>query len=69
MAAGHDSLVRRLRVGRPGQLWPPFQAGDIWVVLRLEELQPARLNDDLRSRIIGELFEEWLQDRVRQLLA
>ncbi|QPN65822.1 peptidylprolyl isomerase [Synechococcus sp. CBW1006] len=69
LAAGHASLVRRLRVGRPGQVWPPFQAGAVWVVLRLDELQPARLNDDLRSRIIGELFEEWLQDRVRQLLA
>ncbi|MFM7675936.1 MAG: peptidylprolyl isomerase [Synechococcus sp.] len=69
LAAGHESLVRRLRVGRPGQLWPPFQAGDSWVVLRLDELLPARLNDQLRSRIMEELFNNWVKERVGVLLA
>ena len=41
LAAGHDSLVSRLRRGRPGQLFEPFQAGESWVVLRLEQFLPA----------------------------
>jgi parvulin-like peptidyl-prolyl isomerase len=68
LAAGHATFVQRLRVGRPGQLWPPFQAEDSWVVLRLEEHHPAQLNDRVRSRMMGEMFEEWVQDRVRLLL-
>lgn len=68
LAAGHDTLVSRLRRGRPGQLFEPFQAGDSWVVLRLEQVLPAELNDAARDRMMGELFEEWLEQRVRLLL-
>lgn len=68
LAAAHASLASRLRVGRPGQLWPPFQAGDTWVVLRLERLLPARLNEQTRSRMMEELFQAWLQERVTLLL-
>ena len=68
LAAGHDSLVSRLRRGRPGQLFEPFQAGESWVVLRLEQFLPAELNEPTRERMMGELFEEWLEQRVRLLL-
>jgi parvulin-like peptidyl-prolyl isomerase len=68
LATGHDSLVSRLRRARPGQLFEPFQAGDSWVVLRLEQVLPAELNDATRERMMGELFEEWLEQRVRLLL-
>ncbi|MEA5444027.1 peptidylprolyl isomerase [Cyanobium gracile] len=68
LAAGHESLVSRLRRGRPGQLFEPFQAGDSWVVLRLEQFLPAELNEATRERMMGELFDEWLEQRVRLLL-
>lgn len=68
LAAGHGSLVSRLRRGRPGQLFEPFQAGESWVVLRLEQFLPAELNEATRERMMGELFEEWLEQRARLLL-
>jgi parvulin-like peptidyl-prolyl isomerase len=68
LATGHASLVSRLRRGRPGQLFEPFQAGDSWVVLRLEHILPAELNEPTRERMMGELFEEWLEQRVTLLL-
>jgi parvulin-like peptidyl-prolyl isomerase len=68
LAAGHETLVSRLRRGRPGQLFEPFQAGDSWVVLRLEQLLPAELNEAARSRMMGELFDEWLEQRAQILL-
>ncbi len=68
LATGHQSLVSRLRRGRPGQLFDPFEAGDSWVVLRLEQFLPAELNAPTRERMMGELFEEWLEQRVRLLL-
>ncbi len=68
LAAGHDTLVSRLRRGRPGQLFEPFKAGDSWVVLRLEQFLPAELNEATRVRMMGELFEEWLEQRLKLLL-
>lgn len=68
LATGHQSLVSRLRRGRPGQLFDPFEAGESWVVLRLEQFLPAELNDPTRERMMGELFEEWLEQRARLLL-
>lgn len=68
LAAGHESLVSRLRVGTPGQLWPPFQAGKTWVVLRLDVHIPAKLTDETRARMLDELFQQWLQERVKLLL-
>jgi len=68
LATGHDTLVSRLRRGRPGQLFEPFEAGDSWVVLRLEQFLPAELNEATRERMMGELFDDWLEQRVRLLL-
>lgn len=68
LAAGHESLVSRLRVGTPGQLWPPFQAGKTWVVLRLDVHIPAKLTDETRARMLDELFQHWLKERVKLLL-
>ena len=69
ITAAHPEISSRLRVGQPGQLWPPFAVDRFWVLLRLEEHLPARLNDETRSRMMDELFEAWLQSRVEMLLA
>jgi hypothetical protein len=69
LAQAHPEIAGRLRVGQPGQLWPPFAVEGVWVLLRLEEQLPARLNTQTRSRMMGELFETWLQERVQWLLA
>ena len=50
IAAAHPEIAGRLRVGKPGQLWPPFQVSTVWVVVRLEEQVPARLNPAERGR-------------------
>ena len=69
LTTAHPEIAGRLRAGQPGQLWPPFQVADVWVLLRLEEQLPARLNAEMRARMMEELFEAWLQERVRQVLA
>ena len=67
--AAHPEIAGRLRIGRPGQLWPPFKVSKVWVVLRLEEQVPARLNEAARSRMMDELFEAWLKERVDLVLS
>jgi len=68
LAAGHPELASRLRISRPGQLWPPFPVADVWVVMRFEELLPAQLNEEMRSRMIEELFQVWFRERVQLLM-
>jgi parvulin-like peptidyl-prolyl isomerase len=69
LSVAHPELESRLRVGRPGQLWPPFFVVDIWVVLRFERLIPAQLDAACRETMLDELFDAWLEERIRQLLA
>jgi parvulin-like peptidyl-prolyl isomerase len=69
LAAAHPEISGRLRVGQPGQLWPPFAANRHWVLLRLEQQLPARLNSETRDRMLHELFEAWLQQRLQLLLS
>ncbi|WP_216899871.1 peptidylprolyl isomerase [Synechococcus sp. CCY 9618] len=68
LAAGHQTLVGRLRRGRQGELFDPFQAGASWVVLRLEQLLPASLDEANRNLMLRELFNTWLEQRVDTLL-
>ena len=65
----HPEISSRLRVGQPGQLWPPFQVDRFWIVVRLEEHLPARLDEPTAQRMLEELFETWLQERVKLVLA
>jgi hypothetical protein len=69
LTAAHPEISGRLRVGQPGQLWPPFAANRHWVLLRLEQQLPARLNSETRERMLTELFEAWLQERLQLLLS
>jgi parvulin-like peptidyl-prolyl isomerase len=69
LTTAHPEISSRLRVGQPGQLWPPFAVGEVWVLLRLEQQLPARLNSETSSRMMAELFEAWMEERVGLLLA
>ena len=69
LSQAHAQVAEKLRTSQPGQLWPPFFLVDIWVILRLDSWDSARLNDDAREQLLDELFSEWLQQRVMTLLA
>ena len=42
---------------------------NIWLILRLDHWEGARLNDATRAQLMEEMFDEWVNTRVRQLLA
>ena len=69
LSQAHSSVVDKLRTSQPGQLWPPFFLVNIWLILRLDHWEGARLNDATRAQLMEEMFDEWLNTRVRQLLA
>ena len=68
LTAADPELVHRLRVSRPGQLWPPFQVQSAWWVMRFEQLIPAELDPRMRGRMMEELFQVWFKQRVQLLL-
>ena len=58
------ALANILRVSTPGQVWPPREAEGGWVILQLEELQPAVFNQDLRQQFALELGDRWLKESI-----
>ena len=68
LSQAHDVVAEKLRVSQPGQLWPPFFLVNIWLILRLDHWEGARLDSEARQVLLDELFQEWLNTRVMQLL-
>ena len=63
------ALAQRLSSLRVGQLRPPVALGGWHVLLRLEALKPARLDERIRQRLLDEQFEAWISRRVDAILA
>ena len=59
-----DALAQILRVSTPGQVWPPREAEGGWVILQLEELQPAIFDKRLKQQFALELGDRWLTEEM-----
>ena len=70
MALGdlQPELSERLRHLQQGDLRPPERLGPWFVLLRLEKLNPARLDNAMRTRLLKEQMDTWLQARADALL-
>lgn len=60
----HPSLGKLLSVSQAGQVWPPVQLGSWWVVVRLEQLLPAQLDESTRQHLLDEMFQNWMQTQI-----
>lgn len=65
----HPVLAQILSVSQPGQLWPPTRLGEWLVIVRLEKLIPAQLDESMRRQLLNELFSTWLQEQLRLTMA
>jgi parvulin-like peptidyl-prolyl isomerase len=61
------SLAGLLRSSQSSQLWSPQPFGDGYIIVRLEKLIPAQLNESMRQRLLNELFDRWLQEQSQQI--
>ena len=61
-------IAERLKSSNPGQLWPPFELENWWVLLRLERFMAASLNDAMRNRLINEMYESWILEKIKKTL-
>jgi len=63
----HPTIGKLLSVSQPGQLWTPRQIGEWFVVIRLEKMISAQLDEAMRVRLINELFESWVQEQMKKV--
>lgn len=59
-------IAQMLHSSEPGQLLPPTEIGDSWVIIRLEQLIHARLDQAMRQRLLDEQFQLWLVEQVQR---
>lgn len=62
-------LAALLRALRPGQIHPPRTIGGWHVLLRLEQLTPARFDEPMQELLLEQQLDQFLQERVRRRLA
>ncbi|MBD2439633.1 peptidylprolyl isomerase [Nostoc sp. FACHB-110] len=63
----HPAMMQLLSSSQPGQVMPPARIAEWIVIIRLEKLIPAQLDDAMKARLLNELFESWLQEQQRQI--
>ena len=58
-----------LRTLKAGELSPPIAVADWHLLLRLEKLTPARLDDEVREQMLQDSLDQFLDDRVSKIKA
>lgn len=68
MSIPHPALAQRLIALKAGELSTPLQIADWFVIVQLEKHLPAQLDKATRMRLTDELYEQWIQDKLNQLV-
>lgn len=63
----HPAMAQLLSTSQPGQVMPPARIAEWVVIIRLEKFIPAQLDDQMKVRLLNELFEGWLQEQQKQI--
>jgi parvulin-like peptidyl-prolyl isomerase len=64
MSQPHPVIAQKLAISQPGQLWPPMRLDNWVVIVKLEKLIPAQLDDATRTTLLNHLFEQWLAEEM-----
>lgn len=64
--APHPRIAQVLSTCKPGQLVPPTRVGEWIVIIRLENFISAKLDDQMRQRMLDEMFRKWLSEQAEQ---
>jgi len=62
----HPQIAQKLMTSEPGQVLPPIRIAEWIVILRLEKYIPAQLDQNLRRRLLDELFNTWLNETLQK---
>ncbi|MBF2056584.1 MAG: peptidylprolyl isomerase [Cyanobacterium sp. T60_A2020_053] len=62
----HPQIAQALATAQPGKVLPPMRVGEWVVILRLEKYLSAQLDQNMKRRLLDELFEQWLQEKLQR---
>ncbi|MEA5573056.1 glycosyltransferase [Calothrix sp. UHCC 0171] len=69
LSSPHPKLAQILTINQPGELSPPTRIGEWWIIVRLEKLLPAKLDETVKEKLLNELFSTWLQEQLQPVAA
>jgi hypothetical protein len=61
-------LLSQLRQAGEGKLLRPLQLGPHTVVAQLEEVMPSEFNEELRTLLLRDAFDEWLGEECSRMI-
>ena len=63
------AILEAIRRSTPGAVLRPIHVQDQVIVVQLEKFEASTFNDELRTRILREEFEEWLRDECSKMMS
>ncbi|MEO0374795.1 MAG: peptidylprolyl isomerase [Cyanobacteria bacterium P01_A01_bin.17] len=63
LSQAHPKLAQLLRTSQPGQIFPPVRLDEWFLIVQLEKLLPAQLDDPTEKRLLNDLFQRWLKQQ------
>lgn len=54
-------------LANPGELIEPLEIDGLWYLFRVENFLPATLDENLKQELEDEIFEQWLEDKVKSI--
>lgn len=67
LSQAHPKLAQLLRTSQPGQIFPPVRLDEWFLIVQLEKLLPAQLDDATEQRLLNDLFQRWLKQQQQQV--
>jgi parvulin-like peptidyl-prolyl isomerase len=66
MSTPHPQIGQVLASSQPGKILSPVRVGNWYVILRLEKMIQAQLDEPMRQRLFNELFQSWLKEQIEE---
>ena len=64
LSTPHPALAQRLALNQPGKLLLPIELEGCFVLIRLEKFISAQLDSSTRQRLLDELLESWVREKM-----
>lgn len=61
----HPTIAKMLSTSAPGELLSPTKLGEWYVILRLEKIIPAQLDETMRQHLLNHMFETWVAEEMK----
>ncbi len=64
-----DTMRASVDMANPGELIGPLKIRELWYLFRVENVLPAVLDGTMQRKLEDELFEQWLEDKIKRINA